>query len=76
MTAKFIKEYFNLTKEPIHIFNNVHEGLDFIKTNLKGIAGIYGYICLSNLNIYIGSAQDLAIRPKKHLNEKTATNKH
>jgi hypothetical protein len=76
VTAKNIKEHFNLDKEPVLIFTNVQEGLNYLKAKFKGIADIYGFISLISKNIYIGSTLDLSIRPKKHLNIKSATNKH
>jgi len=51
-TPNNIKEHFNLAEEPLYIFTDVNEGLNFFpkaKTSFKGISGIYGFICLVDL---------------------------
>jgi group I intron endonuclease len=75
-SGKNIKKQFNLSEEPLFIFNDVNEGLEYFKTYFKGVSGIYGFVCLISRNIYIGSAVDLAKRPSRHFNPSTSTNKH
>ena len=75
-TKEGIKDYFKLRDEPIYVFEKVEEGLIYVKKNMKGIAGIYGFVNKSLGKIYIGSAQDLSIRPSRHMYPSSACNKH
>lgn len=75
-TKDNIKDHFKLRYEPIFVFENVGKGLRFVKKEMKGIAGIYAFINKRVGKMYIGSAQDLSIRPSRHMYPSSACNKH
>ena len=75
-TKEKIKDYLKLRDDPIFVFEKVEEGLRYVKKEMKGIAGIYAFVNKSIGKMYIGSAQDLSIRPSRHIYQSSACNKH
>ena len=75
-TKEKIKDHLKLRDDPIFVFEKVEEGLRYVKKEMKGIAGIYAFVNKSSGKMYIGSTQDLSIRPTRHIYPSSACNKH
>lgn len=72
----FCKNY-NLPHEPVVVLDGEHpDTFQDFKKQYKKQSGIYGWVLKNSLQTYVGSAQDLGVRPFRHLYLFTKTNLH
>lgn len=67
LTPIYLQKILKIDSTPIFIVKNSNPSeLEELRKKLKNVSGIYGWINLNNFKVYIGSAQDLSIRPFRH----------
>lgn len=74
LNREFYQTFFDLPNKPCLVWTDSMFSNRRKQKLLNEKSGVYGWHCLTNNKIYIGSAKNLAIRPFSHLINKARSN--